>query len=145
VLHLITRLISTEEHTEWKRVPETSPNSALNFRNHLKNHGLSFWSVQVTNIKLFQQTSLTFSSSLLTERGGRMVNTPASYSRGLGFKSRPEDRLSWLRVFVVFPSPSKRIIWQYLKISPRPLSYKSFPNHYCHTFIPSLLLEKHLK
>jgi hypothetical protein len=33
-------------------------------------------------------------------RGGRVVNTPASYSEGRGIKSRPGDRLIWLRVFV---------------------------------------------
>jgi hypothetical protein len=32
----------------------------------------------------------------LTEHRGRVVSIPASYSGGPGFKSRPEDRLSWL-------------------------------------------------
>jgi hypothetical protein len=32
-----------------------------------------------------------------TERRGPVVSTPASYSWGHGFKSRPGDRLSWLR------------------------------------------------
>jgi hypothetical protein len=34
-----------------------------------------------------------------------VVNTPASYSGGSGFKSWPRDRLSWLRFLVVFLSP----------------------------------------
>jgi hypothetical protein len=32
-----------------------------------------------------------------TERHGQVVNTPASYSGGSGFKSPPGDQLSWLR------------------------------------------------
>jgi hypothetical protein len=34
-----------------------------------------------------------------TERHGRVVNAPASYSGGPGLKSRPEDRLSCLKIF----------------------------------------------
>jgi hypothetical protein len=37
-----------------------------------------------------------------TERRGWVVNTPALYSGGPGFKSLPGDRLSWLRFFVFF-------------------------------------------
>jgi hypothetical protein len=37
-----------------------------------------------------------------------VVNTSASYSGCHRLKSRPNDRLSWLRVFVVFISPFKR-------------------------------------
>jgi hypothetical protein len=44
----------------------------------------------------------------LTERCGRVVNTPAYYSEGPGLKSWPEDRLSW-QVFVVILSPSMQI------------------------------------
>jgi hypothetical protein len=40
-----------------------------------------------------------------TERRGRVVNTPASYPGGPGFKFRPFDRLSWLIFFVVSLSP----------------------------------------
>jgi hypothetical protein len=45
----------------------------------------------------------------VTERRGRVVNTSASYSGGPGFKSRSRDRPSWLRYFVIFLSPSKRM------------------------------------
>jgi hypothetical protein len=38
-----------------------------------------------------------------------VVYTPASYSWGPWFKSRFGDRLYWLRIFVVFLSPSKRM------------------------------------
>jgi hypothetical protein len=38
-----------------------------------------------------------------TEPRGRVVDSPASYSRGL-FKSQLGDRLSWLRIFVIFLS-----------------------------------------
>jgi hypothetical protein len=40
-----------------------------------------------------------------TFRRGRVVNIYGSCSGGPGFKSWPEDWLSWLRVFVVFLSP----------------------------------------
>jgi hypothetical protein len=42
-----------------------------------------------------------------TERRGGKFNTPASYSGGPGFKSRPGDRLSCLRFFVVSLIPSR--------------------------------------
>jgi hypothetical protein len=45
----------------------------------------------------------------LTERCGRAVIILASYSRGPDFKSRLGDRLSWLRLFVIFFSPSRQI------------------------------------
>jgi hypothetical protein len=44
-----------------------------------------------------------------TEDRGRVVSTPASYSGGRGFKSRPRDRLSWLRFSVVFLIPSSKM------------------------------------
>jgi hypothetical protein len=40
-----------------------------------------------------------------TERRGRVVDTPASYLGGPGFKSWPGDRLFRLRVFRGFPHP----------------------------------------
>jgi hypothetical protein len=48
-------------------------------------------------------------STGVTGRRGRVVSTPASYSGGPGFKSRPGDRLYWLRFFVVFLSPSRKM------------------------------------
>jgi hypothetical protein len=50
-----------------------------------------------------------------------MISTPASYSIGLEFKSRPENCLSWLRLSVVFLSPSRQcrtFLW-----NRRPLLY----------------------
>jgi hypothetical protein len=41
-----------------------------------------------------------------TERSGRVVNTPVLHSGGPGFKSRPGHRLSQIKFFVVFLSPS---------------------------------------
>jgi hypothetical protein len=52
--------------------------------------------------------------------------SPASYSEDTGFKSRPADRLSWMRVFVDFLSPSATL----LKIRPQPLPSTFFPNHH---------------
>jgi hypothetical protein len=49
----------------------------------------------------------TFRTRCYTERRGLVVNTPAWYSGGPGCKSRP--RLSWLRIFLVFLSPSRRM------------------------------------
>jgi hypothetical protein len=40
-----------------------------------------------------------------TERHGRVVNTPASYSGSPGFKSRSTERLSWLRFSWFFSIP----------------------------------------
>jgi hypothetical protein len=57
----------------------------------------------------------------LTERRGRVVNTPAAYSRGPGFTSRSGDRLSSLRFVVLFLSHYRQMMGLYLKIWPRPL------------------------
>jgi hypothetical protein len=67
---------------------------------------------------------------LVTESSGRVVNTPASYSGGPRFKSRPGDRLSWLRFFVVFSIPPGECRESTLKIRPRSLPTKSFQIHH---------------
>jgi hypothetical protein len=46
---------------------------------------------------------------ILNKRRGQVVNIPASYSGGTGFKSQHRDRLSRLMIFVVFLSPSRRM------------------------------------
>jgi hypothetical protein len=56
-----------------------------------------------------------------------MVN-PASYSGGLWFTSRLGDRLSWVKVFVVFSLQASAGIIPELR--PRPLSYMFFPIHH---------------
>jgi hypothetical protein len=52
----------------------------------------------------------------MTEPRGRVVNTPASYSGGPGFKSPSRDRLSWLSFIVGFISPSRQMSAYYLKL-----------------------------
>jgi hypothetical protein len=52
----------------------------------------------------------------VTEHRGEMVNTPTLYSGDPEFKYRPWDRLSLLRVFVVFLSPSTQMPWYYLNL-----------------------------
>jgi hypothetical protein len=44
-----------------------------------------------------------------TERHGRVVNNPASYAGGPGFKSQPGDWLAWLRISVAFLSLSRQM------------------------------------
>jgi hypothetical protein len=44
-----------------------------------------------------------------TERPGRVGNTPASYSGGPGFDSRPRPRPFLIEIFVVLLSPSRQI------------------------------------
>jgi hypothetical protein len=63
-----------------------------------------------------------------TERRGRVVNTPASYSRGPGFKTWLGNRLSWLMLFVVLLIPTTP--GYCLKIRPRHLPSKCFPIHH---------------
>jgi hypothetical protein len=48
---------------------------------------------------------IPYSYTSFTERPSSVVSSPASYSGGAGFKSRPGDRLSWLRFVVVFSVP----------------------------------------
>jgi hypothetical protein len=46
----------------------------------------------------------------LTERSGRLVNTPASYTGGPGLNCRHGDRLSRLRLFVVYLSSFRQML-----------------------------------
>jgi hypothetical protein len=46
------------------------------------------------------------------------------------FKSRPRRPTILIEGFCVFPSPSRRIPGQYLKIMPLSLPTKFFPIHY---------------
>jgi hypothetical protein len=74
-------------------------------------------------------TNMSFMSDF-TKRRGRVVNTPASYSGGVRFKSRAKDWLSGLRIFVGFLSPSRLIVEYEPKIRPRPILSKSLPIHH---------------
>jgi hypothetical protein len=51
-----------------------------------------------------------------TERRGPVVGTPASYSGGPAFKSRPGGRLSWLTFPVVFLIPLRQMPGYYLTL-----------------------------
>jgi hypothetical protein len=51
----------------------------------------------------------TLSQTICREIPNVVVNTPASYAGGPGFKSRPADRLFWLRFLVVFLSPYRQM------------------------------------
>jgi hypothetical protein len=56
-----------------------------------------------------------------TEHRGQVVSTPALYSRGNGFKSWDQDRLSWLRAFMVFLSCQENAgIVPYIRPQPLP-------------------------
>jgi hypothetical protein len=70
-----------------------------------------FWITTTCSLKIW-----------FTERRSKLVNAPASYSGGPGFTSRPGDRLSWLRGFVVFLSLYIIIGW-YLKLGHRFFPY----------------------
>jgi hypothetical protein len=50
-----------------------------------------------------------------TERRGQAVNTSALCFGVPRFKSRTEDRLSWLRLFVVFLTASRQMLEYFLK------------------------------
>jgi hypothetical protein len=79
----------------------------------------------------FLRYMLCYSTTFLvfqTERHGRVVSIPASYSGGRGFKSRPGDQLFWLRFLVVFLSPSRQMPGYYLKLGhdrflPHPFQF----------------------
>jgi hypothetical protein len=71
--------------------------------------------------------------------------TPAFCLGGPRFKSWPRDRLSWLRVFVVFLGPSRQIRGEYLKIRPWPFPSKFFPFHHLSPCHPKLYRLRHWK
>jgi hypothetical protein len=52
----------------------------------------------------------------MTGHRGREVNTPASYSVGPGFKSRPRKPAMVIEVFHGFLSPSRLMLPYYLKL-----------------------------
>jgi hypothetical protein len=82
-------------------------------------------------VSSYDQSVLSLLKSLLDHKNERRLsNTPDSYSGGTGFKSRPRWPAILTEVFVVFLSPSRRMLGQYLKIRPRPLPTRSFPNHH---------------
>ena len=49
------------------------------------------------------------------EKRRQVINIPASYSVGSGFKFPPEDRLPWLMMFLAYLL-SKQILGRYLKL-----------------------------
>jgi hypothetical protein len=60
-----------------------------------------------SNQPKYQLTKQTPNHLSTTERRGRVVKTPASYSGGSVLKYGPGDRLPWLRGFVIFLSLSR--------------------------------------
>jgi hypothetical protein len=66
----------------------------------------------------------TISLCTMTWTPNVMVNTSATYLGGPEFKSRPENRLFWLRFLVVFLSTSRQMLEYYPK-----LDYKRFLPH----------------
>jgi hypothetical protein len=83
VLHPATKAVTAHEalHASW---------------------GNSFW--QSTAVASAYAKRTLAHQHQVTERRGRVVNTPVSYSRRPRFKYRHWDRLSWLRFFVVLLS-----------------------------------------
>jgi hypothetical protein len=66
----------------------------------------------------------------MTDRRGRVVNTPAWYSGGPGFKSLPGDRLPRLRFFMFFSVPPGKLRKTALK-----LGHGRFIPHYFQSII----------
>jgi hypothetical protein len=61
-------------------------------------------------IRRFRKQNLFSESPHKSDQTSRASGqTRASYLGGLGFKSRPGDRLSWLKIFAVSLSPSRQI------------------------------------
>jgi hypothetical protein len=69
---------------------------------------------------------------ILTECCGVVVSTPASYKRRPGFKSQPGERLSRLRIFVVFSVPPGECRYSTLNLTTTSSfwNYLQFSTHY---------------
>jgi hypothetical protein len=52
----------------------------------------------------------------VTDHCGVVVSAPVSRVRVFAFEPRPEDWVSWLRVFILSLTTSRKILWQYVKI-----------------------------
>jgi hypothetical protein len=64
-----------------------------------------------------RETNYTYYAKCTDNSEGyrRVISTPASYTEGPWFKSRPGNPLSWLKFSVVFLNPSRQVLEQYLK------------------------------
>jgi hypothetical protein len=61
---------------------------------------------KITTVAKYQSANTIGSKQRAFHAGrAKWLNNPASYWRRPGFKSRPGDRLSWLRFLVIFLSP----------------------------------------
>jgi hypothetical protein len=86
-------------------------------RNMMQQHILVYININCDRMKFNLDGGMTcnmcltnsFSLNSNKERCDRLVNTPVSCSGGTRLKYRPGDRLSRLKFFVVFLSPSSQI------------------------------------
>jgi hypothetical protein len=107
--------------------------TVLNFRLYFKE-----WQVGKVNWTGFSsREGVERSFSLLlritkppTERRGRVVSTPTSYSWGPGLKSPPGDWLTWPSIFVVFSVPACKFWDSTLSIRLEPLAAIYIPIHH---------------
>jgi hypothetical protein len=72
------------------------------------------------------------SSTMWTERCGRVVGTPALYSGGLGCRIQPRDWLYWLRVEIQYTHSvtvlelSLAFVWKWLRLTEKCTGHKTF-------------------
>jgi hypothetical protein len=64
-----------------------------------------------------------------------MSRSSGSNFGGPGFKSRPENWLSWLRFFVIFLSPCKKMAGQCIKLNHHRFLPHLFPIYYSQTIL----------
>jgi len=76
--------------------------------------------IVVNWVRLRGQYARFLSSQCVTGRyrtSWSVANTADSYSVGQGFKSLPGGRLSWLRLFAFFLSPSRQMLGKFFKLA----------------------------
>jgi hypothetical protein len=112
------------------------PQSKLVGKQVLRMGGGWNWSRIVCNDRLCYECYILCPSlhNSMTARHGRVVNTPASYSGGSGFKSWPGDQLPWMSCSwfsSVYPSECRdsTLILDHERFLPNPFQFIFFTYH----------------
>jgi hypothetical protein len=83
----------------------------------------ALWLSSISCMHCFRNINMFLHVLITTKPSDRVVNTPSLYSGDPGFKSRPGDQLSLLRISVDFLSPRR----YYLKLSHNSFFQQPFP------------------
>jgi hypothetical protein len=90
-----------------------------------------YWILLITFILIYVMWE-DKADSVITraEHRGRLGSTPVSLPESPGFKSRHGYRVCWLKIFVIFFSPSRKDVCLIRQSRPWPFHATPFPIHF---------------